>query len=122
MLDKNELLKGPRYQDRGMKKWQGLILAEHREVLLEMFAEYGHTYSPPIQQTEEEIKATLQTAYSQQYKIWLAINSVDLNGVYREYKGFIQGHDGDMLMINHQMLSVQTIRCVEFIEAIKYWE
>ncbi len=110
------------YRDRGMMKWQGLILSEHREVLDQLIAEHTREYIAPIQMEPEEIQARLHCAYHEGYRVWLALNQVDLNGIYREMEGRIQGYFDHQVVIDQQCIPLDEIRAIEFVERLKFWQ
>lgn len=108
--------------DRGMKKWQGLILSEHRERLDQLRKRYSQEYVAPVQMEVDEILATIRRAYLDRYKVWLAINEINVDGIYQEYQGFIQGFSSNYLVLNQQAIQIDTIRTIEFIDTAKFWQ
>ena len=115
-------MKQPLYNDRGMMKWQGLILSEHREVLDRLKEQYTREYIPPIQMETDEIQAILRTAYLEHYKVWIALNQIDPNGIYFEMEGSIRGFDGNDVMVDEECVRLDSIRAIEFVERLKFWQ
>ncbi|UUX34317.1 hypothetical protein [Fundicoccus culcitae] len=110
------------YHDRGMMKWQGMILSEHRSVLEQETQAYRPSYQAPIQQNRDEIIATLKRAHSSHYRVWIALNQLDANQEYIELKGRVFGFENGQLIIEKIPVNLELIRCVEFVDSVPFWK
>lgn len=115
-------MKYEEYHDRGMMKWQGMILSDHRAVLESESSAYHESYQAPIQQEPDEIEATLKRAYKSRYRVWLALNQLDSNQEYIERKGRVLGFSNGFVLIEKKGIPFDAIRCVEFIDSMPFWK
>lgn len=117
MLEKDALYEEffKRYQDRGIKKWQGFFLSEHTAKLSE--EEQKERESLRLsQQTEAEIEYFLSQSIKYNIMLKIQLNSLDDE---EKIKPSIVGVFGGManteyLMINEQMIAFSDIRHIQF--------
>jgi len=106
------------YNDRGMKKWQGFVLAEHNnEINMSKFQQ--HIVPKREQLSEEQISQVLQDAFSHNKTVVIQLNSLD-NGLHKEnYTGIIKGFESGTLYINtHTGLKAIEIELIRHIESV----
>lgn len=109
-------------KDRGMKKWQGLILSEHQEVLGEIASQSASVYMPPLQMDIDLIGETLNRAFANRHKCRVVVNQVDANGIYNEVEGYVKGFDGDYIIVDTNRVNLDLVRFIERVDAFKFWE
>ena len=86
MLDELELL---RLKDRGMMKWQGLILSEHQEALDQLRAEYEAVQLEIDPQDQETVRQHLKDAYTRGHQVALILSRL-LDGNNNKHKALIK--------------------------------
>lgn len=113
------------YDDRGMKKWMGWILADHSEYMakeakLEQFAE------PKPQMINEEISKVLDHAWKQNHQITIQLNDLYDNHFQNDVVGWIGGFQNRQIFLadesgEYKHIEVEDIRNVEELTASKWW-
>ena len=113
------------YNDRGMKKWQGLILAEHKEQMIE-FEKRNREPVKKEQMSEEQINQLLQESFRNGKKIDIQLNHLS-NGLYKDnFIGVVGGFDNGLIYISTdkglEAIDPESIRHVSKPEHKKWYE
>ena len=72
------------YHERGMKKWSGFFLSDHRVAINADNKDRGQTYAKKSEMTQEEISEVLLKSYSEHYQVSLQLK--DLDGTEKGYQ------------------------------------
>ena len=108
------------YNDRGMKKWQGLILAEHKEQMIE----FEKCNGEPVK--KEQINQLLQDSFRNGKKIDIQLNYLS-NGLYKDNLiGVVGGFEEGSIYISTdkglEAIDPESIRHVSKPEHKKWYE
>ena len=113
------------YNDRGIKKWQGLILAEHRRQILES---KEHDIEPvkKEQMSQERINQLLQDSFRNGKKIDIQLNYLS-NGLYEDNLiGVVGGFEEGLIYISTdkglETVDPESIRHISKPEHKKWYE
>jgi len=114
------------YKDRGMAKWQGLILAEHKKQIQAAVKKYNSEVARKNQMSDEEMTTILQNAFNNRKTIKIQLNTLT-NGQYqRDLVGTIKGFEVGTLYIDNSNelveVEIDSIRHIEYVENIKWFE
>ena len=118
MLDELELL---RLKDRGMMKWQGLILSEHQEALDQLRAEYEAVQLEIDPQDQETVRQHLKDAYTRGHQVALILSRL-LDGQYEQAEGLIEALEGDSIFVDKQWIPIEEILRVTLLEPRHFWQ
>lgn len=115
------------YVDRKMKKWEGLILTEHREQMKMIKRDQEKMNEKRVGEKQDEmtIASLLFASMSQKQTVNVQQDIIE-NGQYiPALKGVVQGFDEKVVYLNVEGLmktiSMDTIRNVEENEHIKWY-
>ncbi|WP_288646824.1 hypothetical protein [uncultured Lactobacillus sp.] len=98
------------YHDRGMKKWGGFFLSDHRMAINSANKDRGQTYAKKSKMTQEEISEVLLKSYSEHYQVSLQLKDLDGDGNYKaDIVGFVKGWAGQELIIDDQLIEMDNI-------------
>ncbi|MFL2116258.1 hypothetical protein ACEN4P_01350 [Marinilactibacillus psychrotolerans] len=118
------------YKDRGIMKWQGMILSEQKDYIRKMKAEAAKgDIQPKVEMTEEEIAEVLYNAYVT--KLPVAIQAAILrNGLYYpDVIGMVLGFAQNKVVLNvrksdgsniEKRVTMDMIRNVELFDILKW--
>lgn len=115
------------YVDRGMAKWQGLILSEHNELVQKEKKGSENVNVQKENQPTEHIYQLIHYSYSQKRPISIQMNQV-INGVYEDdIRGVVYGFFQDTVYIQKESkelkkLTLPDIRHVEELSFIKWYQ
>lgn len=106
------------YQDRGMKKWAGFFLSDHRVKLHKDEVNRKIVYHKKPEMTEDEIGAVLLEAYGQHYQVEVQLKEVDSNGqLLPDIVGFVQGYqDSDTINIGKKPIKLDEINNAQLVK------
>ena len=68
------------YQDRGMKKWQGLMLSDHTAAINRDNQQRAVVYSKKSTMSEEQTSELLMTAYANHRQVAVQLKVLDVEG------------------------------------------
>ena len=98
------------YSDRGMKKWGGFFLSDHRVAINKDDKDRGRLYAKKSEMTQEEISEILLKSYSEHYQVSLQLKDLDAEGHYKaDVVGFVKGWAGQELIIDDQLIEMDNI-------------
>ena len=98
------------YHDRGMKKWGGFFLSDHRVAINKDDKGRGRLYAKKSEMTQEEISEILLKGYSEHYQVSLQLKDLDVEGHYKaDVVGFVKGWAGQELIIDDQLIEMDNI-------------
>lgn len=103
------------YQDRGMKKWSGFFLSDHR-VKIRKDKEYRSIiYLKLPEMSEIEISKVLFKAFSNNYMVSIQLKTLDEEGDYAaNINGFVEGYsDTDIVNISGTNVKLSEINHAE---------
>ena len=114
------------YADRGMAKWQGLILSEHNELVQKEKKASEKVNMKKEAQPTEYLYQLIHYSYSQKRPIRIQMNQV-INGMYEEdIVGVVGGFFQDTIYIQSTPstlieVNVESIRNIEESTLIKWY-
>lgn len=98
------------YHDRGMKKWGGFFLSDHRVAINKDDKDRGRLYAKKSEMTQEEISEILLKSYSEHYQVSLQLKDLDAEGHYKaDVVGFVKSWAGQELIIDDQLIEMDNI-------------
>lgn len=99
------------YQDRGMKKWAGFFLSDHRVKLNKDEIKRKIVYHKKPEMTADEIGAVLLRAYSEHYAVEVQLKDIDADGqLSPDIVGFVEGYqDADTINIGKTAVKLDEI-------------
>ena len=98
------------YYDRGMKKWGGFFLSDHRVAINKDDKDRGRLYAKKSEMTQEEISEILLKSYSEHYQVSLQLKDLDAEGHYKaDVVAFVKGWAGQELIIDDQLIEMDNI-------------
>jgi len=114
------------YKDRGMAKWQGLILAEHKKQIQAAVKKYNSEVARKNQMAQKEIATILQDAFNNHKLIKIQLNALT-NGQYqKDLIGTVKGFENGILYINTNAdlmeIEVESIRHLDVVVNKKWFE
>ena len=105
------------YQDRGMKKWQGLMLSDHTAAINRNNQQRAVVYSKKFTMSEEQASELLMTAYANHKQVAVQLKELDVEGnVQPDIVGFVEGYHVDEIMISGEWVDLDSINNVSMIE------
>lgn len=107
-----------KYQDRGMKKWQGFFLSDHTSVLRKDYKQRATTYPKKSEMTVEEVSSVLFKAFSDHYKVSVQRKTRNADGLYQaDIVGFVQGYEDDnAIYVSNKLIDLDDINHVELLK------
>ncbi len=99
------------YQDRGMKKWAGFFLSDHRVKLNKDEVKRKIVYHKKPEMTADQIGAVLLKAFSQHYAVEVQLKDIDADGQFApDIVGFVEGYqDAGTINIGHHAVKLDEI-------------
>lgn len=108
----NEFFKN--YQDRGMKKWQGLMLSDHTAAINRSKLDLDKVYIKKKTMTQEESSELLMYAYANHKLISVQLKELDADdNVQPDIEGVVEGYDIDEIVVSGTRISLDNINHVE---------
>lgn len=108
------------YQDRGMKKWQGLMLSDHTAAINRDNRQRAMVYTKKPTMTEKEVSELLMMAYANHRQVAVQLKQLDVEGhIQPDIDGIVEGYHVDEIMISGEWVDLDNINNVDFIESNK---
>lgn len=105
------------YQDRGMKKWQGMMLSDHTATINRDNQQRAVVYQKKPTMTEEQSSELLMTAYANHRQVAVQLKELDVEGhIQPDIVGFVEGYHVDEIMISGEWVDLSNINNVDMIE------
>lgn len=105
------------YQDRGMKKWQGLMLSDHTAAINRDKQQRAAFYSKKSTMSEEQASELLMTAYANHRQVAVQLKELDVEGhIQPDIVGLVEGYHIDEIMISGKWVDLDNINNVNMIE------
>lgn len=102
------------YQDRGMKKWQGLMLSDHTAAINRSKLDLDKVYTKKETMTQEEASELLMYAYANHKIVSVQLKELDLNdNLQPDIEGVVQGFNIDDIIVSSTRISLDNINHVE---------
>lgn len=100
------------YHDRGMLKWQGFFLSDHKSAIKKEAAQPIPVLRSEMNQSE--IGSILNDSWEKCAKVSIQLDQVNGNAVPVEINGYVKGYQEDKICIsvkgNMQLISIESIR------------
>lgn len=105
------------YQDRGMKKWQGLMLSDHTVAINRSKQQIAKIYQKKPTMSEEQSSELLMTAYANHRQVAVQLKELDIEGhIQPDIVGWVEGYHVDEIMISDSWVELSNINNVDVIE------
>ncbi|MCO6530340.1 MAG: hypothetical protein J6588_00650 [Lactobacillus sp.] len=105
------------YQDRGMKKWQGLMLSDYTAAINRDNQQRSVVYCKKPTMSEEQASELLMTAYANHRQVAVQLKELDVEGhIQPDIVGFVEGYHIDEIMISGSWVDLDNINNVDMIE------
>ena len=102
------------YQDRGMKKWQGLMLSDHTAAINRSKLDLDKVYIKKKTMTQEESSELLMYAYANHKLVSVQLKELDADGnVQPDIVGVVEGYNIDDIIVSSKRISLDNINHVE---------
>ena len=116
------------YKDRGIMKWQGLILSAQTEAIKEIEKEEAlNDPVPKEKMTEEAISEVLQLSFINKAPISMQADIVRNGLYYRDLKCMVLGYADDKIYL--RLLDGRQVKCemhqirhVEFMDPLEWYD
>lgn len=113
------------YRDRGMVKWQGFILSDHMEQMLE--EEQEQRYHAPLPElSTQDCAARLRQAYEAKRTVALQLNLLDDGHYPGEIFGQVLGVQDEQLYLEEEsglrLIPLELIRHVRLTDPTKWFQ
>lgn len=96
------------YTDRGILKWQGMILADQTDALKKMDAEIAEIEGKE-EMSEVEISQVLHRAYVTDYPVAIQANTIRNGSYYKDVICKVAGYGGNKIHL--QLIDGRTTKC-----------
>lgn len=104
------------YQDRGMKKWQGLMLSDHTAAINRSKKNLNKVYVKKKTMSQKGSSELLMYAYANHKLVSVQLNELDLDGnVQPDIKGVVEGYEIDNIIVSGFRISLDNINHVEIL-------
>ena len=104
------------YQDRGMKKWAGFYLSDHTVKINQEQRRRDKVYVKKKTMSQKDIRAMLMRSFGEHRKVSVQLElSVD-NDLQAYIVGFVEGYQEDTAIISRNLVLIEDINYIEFIE------
>lgn len=114
------------YKDRGILKWQGLILSDHTDALKKEFNQVTE-FEAKEEMSEAEISKLLFSAYKSDHPILIQANVIKNGNYYRDLKCKVLGYDDNQIYLllkdgRTVNCTLDQIRNVEFMNSLDWFD
>lgn len=114
------------YKDRGILKWQGMILADQNDAMKIMKDEF-EVIGPKEEMSEEEISQVLHKAYTMDFPIAIQANVMRNGSYYKDVECKIAGHSNGRIFLNvidgrKTSCTISQIRNVEMMNPLDWYD
>jgi hypothetical protein len=101
------------YQDRGMKKWAGFYLSDHTAKINQEQRRRDTVYVKKKPMSQKDIRAMLM----QHRKVSVQLKELSVDSdVKADIVGFVEGYQEDTAIISRNLVLIEDINHIEFIE------
>lgn len=106
------------YHDRGMIKWGGFFLSDHRVALNKSDQQRQTVYKKKPEMEMDAISKTMLKAYSDHYQVDIQMKTLDAEGNFSaDIKGFIEGYlDSGTIVISGNLIDLDDVNNIQIIE------
>ncbi|WP_193064926.1 hypothetical protein [Oceanobacillus oncorhynchi] len=114
------------YKDRGILKWQGMILADQKDAMKIMKDEF-EIIEAKEEMSEEEISKVLHKAYTMDCPIAIQANAMRNGSYYKDVLCKIAGYGNGRIFLNvidgrKTSCTIDQIRNVEFMDTLDWYD
>lgn len=114
------------YKDRGILKWQGMILADQKDALKELESEVTEIAAKE-EMSEEEISQVLYEAYVKNFPIAIQANVMRNGSYYKDVECKIIGYGNGRIYLRvidgrRTSCTINQIRNVEFMSPLDWYD
>ena len=100
------------YQDRGMKKWAGFYLSDHTAKINQEQRRRDKVYVK-----KKDIRAMLMRSFGEHRKVSVQLKELSVdNDLQADIVGFVEGYQEDTAIISGNLVLIDNINHIEFIE------
>lgn len=104
------------YQDRGMTKWQGMMLSDQVVAINRDNKNRSKVYHMKKTMSQEEVGEILMAAYANSKCVSIQLKELDPEGKVQPYiEGMVQGYNVDSIMVSGTPIDLADINHVELI-------
>ena len=105
------------YQDRGMKKWAGFYLSDHTAKINQDKKRRDTVYVKKKPMSQEDIRAMLLKSFGEHRKVSVQLMELSVdNNFQADIVGFVEGYQEDTAIISQNLVLIEDINHIEFIE------
>lgn len=118
------------YKDRGIMKWQGMILSEQKDYIRKMKAEAAKgDIQPKKEMTEEEIAEVLYNAYVTKLPVAIQAAVLRNGNYYPDVIALVLGYNHQQIMLQVRKkggdkvikrITIEQIRNIELYDILKW--
>ncbi|GAA0038720.1 hypothetical protein [Lactobacillus amylovorus] len=105
------------YQDRGMKKWAGFYLSDHTAKINQDKKRRDTVYVKKKTMSQKDIRAILLKSFGEHRKVSVQLKDLSIdNDLQADIVGFVDGYQEDTVIISGNLVLIEDINHIEFIE------
>jgi hypothetical protein len=105
------------YQDRGMKKWAGFYLSDHTVKINQEQRRRDTVYVKKKTMSQKDIRAMLMRSFGEHRKVSVQLKELSVDNDLQAYiVGFVEGYQEDTAIISRNLVLIEDINHIEFIE------
>ena len=113
------------YKDRGILKWQGMMLSDHTDAMKNMKDEF-EIIEAKEEMSEEEISQVLHEAYTMDFPIAIQANVIRNGSYYKDVECKITGYGNGRISLNvidgrKTSCTIEQIRNVEYLSPLDWY-
>lgn len=114
------------YKDRGILKWQGMILSDHTDALKKELSNY-HEIEPKVEMSEEEISIVLHKAYKNSHPVSIQANVIQNGNYFKDVQCVVIGQIDNKLCLQLKdgrttSCTLEEIRNVEMMDPLDWYD
>lgn len=111
------------YQERGIVKYQGFFLSDHKSTLAKDEFDRYNIIQPKDEQDESAIFEILNDAVTTNAHVSIQLNLRDIEGNFMpDVTGQVKGHDEIGIYIDDYKLRIDQVRHIEIIRVGKWFQ
>ena len=104
------------YQDRGMKKWAGFYLSDHTAKINQDNKKRNTIYVRKTPMDQKDIRAMLLKSFGEHRKVSVQLKDLSIdNDLQADIVGFVEGYQEDTAIISKNLVLIEDINHVEFM-------
>ncbi|GMM20000.1 hypothetical protein LAYK6_12140 [Lactobacillus amylovorus subsp. amylovorus] len=105
------------YQDRGMKKWAGFYLSDQTAKINQEQRRRDTVYVKKKPMIQKDIRAMLMQSFGEHRKVSVQLKELSVDSdVKADIVGFVEGYQEDTANISRNLVLIEDINHIEFIE------